>query len=480
MFTQHDTDCNKYYQCQFGSLLELNCPPGLHWNIDHCDWPQMANCDVEEVQDYDEEPHNIPSTSATTNRPSLPQVISNPVTSKPIKPIVQKPITDISSDKSEYKVVCYFTNWAWYRPGEGKYTPDDIDENLCTHVVYGFAVLNRETSTIKTHDSWADIDNRFYERVVALRAKGIHVTVAIGGWNDSLGDKYSLLVLDPVRRARFVKTVAEFIEKYNFEGLDLDWEYPVCWQVDCSSGRPAEKEGFANLVKELSEEFRPRGWLLSAAVSPSKMVIDAGYDVPTLAEYFDWIAVMTYDFHGHWDKQTGHVAPLYYVPGDTYDYFNANFTMHYWMEKGAPAKKLIMGVPLYGQSFGLVDNTKRGLNEKAYGPGEAGKFTRAAGFLAYYEICEKVNTGGYTVVRDEDGRIGPYAYKGTQWVSYDDVEDIRRKSQFIKKLGLGGGMVWALDLDDFRGRCGCGKHPLLRTMNQELRKIPGQRANDCT
>lgn len=53
------------------------------------------------------------------------------------------------------------------------------------------------------------------------------------------------------------------------------------------------------------------------------MVIDAGYEVPVLNDYFDWIAVMTYDFHGHWDKQTGHVAPLYYYPGDTYDYFNA-------------------------------------------------------------------------------------------------------------------------------------------------------------
>ena len=48
-----------------------------------------------------------------------------------------------------------------------------------------------------------------------------------------------------------------------------------------------------------------------------------GYDVPKLTQYFDWISVMTYDFHGHWDKQTGHVAPLYYYPGDTYDYFNA-------------------------------------------------------------------------------------------------------------------------------------------------------------
>lgn len=63
----------------------------------------------------------------------------------------------------------------------------------------------------------------------------------------------------------------------------------VCWQVDCTKGFPDEKEGFSQLVKELSEQFRPRGWLLSAAVSPSKMVIDAGYDVPKLANYFDWI-----------------------------------------------------------------------------------------------------------------------------------------------------------------------------------------------
>lgn len=115
----------------------------------------------------------------------------------------------------------------------------------------------------------------------------------------------------------------DFIEQWGFDGLDLDWEYPKCWQVDCNKGPDSDKAGFADLVKELSQAFRPRGWLLSAAVSPSKAVIDAGYDVPTLSRYFDWIAVMTYDFHGHWDKQTGHVAPLYHYPGDVYDYFNA-------------------------------------------------------------------------------------------------------------------------------------------------------------
>ena len=52
-----------------------------------------------------------------------------------------------------------FTNWAWYRPGAGKYIPEDIDPSLCTHVVYGFAVLDTDRLVLKPHDKWADIDN---------------------------------------------------------------------------------------------------------------------------------------------------------------------------------------------------------------------------------------------------------------------------------------------------------------------------------
>lgn len=46
-----------------------------------------------------------------------------------------------------------------------------------------------------------------------------------------------------------------------------------------------------------------------------------------------------------------------------------------------------MGMPLYGQSFSLADSSEKGLNARAYGPGEAGEFTRAGGFLAFYEVC---------------------------------------------------------------------------------------------
>ena len=63
-----------------------------------------------------------------------------------------------------------------------------------------------------------------------------------------------------------------------------------------------------------------------------------------------------------------------------------NFTMNYYIEKGADPKKMVMGMPCYGQSFGLNDASKHGLNAKSYGKGRAGKYTRAAGFLAFYEV----------------------------------------------------------------------------------------------
>lgn len=71
----------------------------------------------------------------------------------------------------------------------------------------------------------------FYKKVVEYKSKGIKVLIAIGGWNDSLGDKYSRLVNNPEAISRFVTNVIEFIEKWGFDGLDLDWEYPKCWQV---------------------------------------------------------------------------------------------------------------------------------------------------------------------------------------------------------------------------------------------------------
>lgn len=135
------------------------------------------------------------------------------------------------------------------------------------------------------------------------------------------------------------------------------------------------------------------------------------------------------------------MAPLYFHEEDDFFYFNANYTMNYWIRKGADSRKLVMGVPLYGQSFTLVNPSENGLNAPSSGGGTAGQYTRSSGFLAYYEICNNIQRDGWTVVKDPTGAMGPYAYKGNQWVSYDDVTMVRKKSELIRQLNLGGGMV---------------------------------------
>ena len=64
-----------------------------------------------------------------------------------------------------------------------------------------------------------------------MKNKGIKTLVALGGWNDSKGSKYSKMVSTKESRRKFILSALVFIEKYGFQGLDLDWEYPVCWQV---------------------------------------------------------------------------------------------------------------------------------------------------------------------------------------------------------------------------------------------------------
>ncbi|OQR73392.1 endochitinase-like, partial [Tropilaelaps mercedesae] len=142
-----------------------------------------------------------------------------------------------------------------------------------------------------------------------------------------------------------------------------------------------------------------------------------------------------------------------------------------WLEGGAPKHKLIVGIPLYGRTYTLQNAENRGLkayiNKDKHG-GLPGTYTNATGFLAYYEICSMVKPGGgWTRKFDQIGKA-PYAFKDDQWVGYEDVESIGFKVDYLREQGFGGAMVWAVDMDDFRGSCG-EKNPLLTTIETKLK-----------
>ena len=177
------------------------------------------------------------------------------------------------------------------------------------------------------------------------------VTIAIGGWNEG-SKKYSEMVADPARRKRFVESVVAFCQEHNFDGLDLDWEYP-----GKRGGSPDDKENFVKLIRDLKEAFRPKQLLLTAAIGAAAPTIDVAYDIPQMYKYLDYVHVMCYDYHGKWDRQTGHNAPLYARPNEKGQdlFLNVEYTLKYLIEKGAKPEKTVLGVPLYGRAFSLMN-----------------------------------------------------------------------------------------------------------------------------
>ena len=103
---------------------------------------------------------------------------------------------------------------------------------------------------VKYHVPLILLSSDFFKRITALKykpnSKVKKVFLAIGGWNDSKDSKYSDLVMSAKKRKDFIDDVIPFLKRHDFDGLDLDWEYPQCWQGDCSLGRQGEKDRFAD------------------------------------------------------------------------------------------------------------------------------------------------------------------------------------------------------------------------------------------
>lgn len=113
-----------------------------------------------------------------------------------------------------------------------------------------------------------------------------------------------------------------------------------------------DRKAYVDLLRELRVAFegeaktsgQPR-LLLTAAVPASFEAIAAGYDVPEISKYLDFINIMAYDFHGQWERQVGHNSPLF--PLESASGHQKKLTVDYsakeWVKQGAPKEKLLIG-----------------------------------------------------------------------------------------------------------------------------------------
>ncbi|XP_073972608.1 chitinase 6 isoform X2 [Rhodnius prolixus] len=379
-----------------------------------------------------------------------------------------------ASQAEQKRVVCYYTNWSVYRPGTAKFNPQNINPYLCTHLIYAFGGLDRENG-LRPYDKYQDLEQGGYAKFTGLKTynKALKTMLAIGGWNEGSA-RFSPLVADEDRRREFVKNVVKFLRVNHFDGLDLDWEYPAFRD----GGKTHDKENYAQLVQELREEFERESsktgrvrLLLTMAVPAGIEYIDKGYDIPKLNKYLDFMNILSYDYHSAFEPSVNHHSPLYSLEEESeYNYdsqLTIDATVKHYLMKGADANKLVLGIPTYGRSYTLFNEASTDLGAPADGPGDQGDATREKGYLAYYEICSKVKDG-WTVVHPKNTAMGPYAYKGNQWVGYDDENIVRRKSQYVNEKHLGGIMIWSIDNDDFRGNCHQRAYPLIEAAKEAM------------
>lgn len=108
--------------------------------------------------------------------------------------------------------------------------------------------------------------------------------------------------------------------------------------------------------------------------------------------YLDFINLMAYDFHGKWERETGHNAPLYSSSLDSewQKQLSVDNAATMWVKLGAPKEKLIIGMPTYGRSFTLSNSANFRVHSPANGGGKAGEYTKESGFLAYYEVLSNL------------------------------------------------------------------------------------------
>lgn len=357
-----------------------------------------------------------------------------------------------------YKLIAYYPSWGFYLNEPLSKQP----VSQLTHINYAFA--NVKDGQVVLGEPDADIQN--FKQLKLLKAANpkLRALISVGGWTWS--GQFSDAALTSASRQKFAASGVKFMKQYGFDGVDIDWEYPVQGGLTGNKERPEDKRNFTLLLQEIrnqlnaAEKSDGRDYLLTIAGGAfpgySKNV-----EISAVAQAVDWINLMTYDYHGPWDDSSNHNAPLY---ADSKDPSRANAgnnidaVVDQYLKSGVPADKLVLGVPFYGRSWTSCGPANQGLYQDCNGP------TRK--MYSYEQIKEQdwINANGFARYWNSEAKA-PYLYKKTTgtFVSYEDAESIGYKTSYLKSRGLGGAMIWEITQDD-------DNHTLLNKLAGDLNK----------
>jgi chitinase len=341
---------------------------------------------------------------------------------------------------------------------ENTYPIEAMPAGLLTHVFYAFATIV---------DGRLRLPPRAYAHLEAFAAvKRAHpdlkVVLSIGGWG---AGGFSDAALTPQSRAAFVDDSLEL--GAGFDGVDLDWEFPVSGGPTELTARPEDRRNATLLARALRDQLGP-GRLLSAAL-PAGRLQSAGrydpahsYELAALAEVLDFVNLMTYDFGTGFSPIATFNAPLVEVPDDPLEadlrrWNNVTGAVSFYEHHGIPRDKLVLGVPFYGRGFRVAAaGEQAGLFQRQVGTVQVGDWRDIARDLLPDPAWQRHR---HPVART------PWLYHpdtGT-FVSYEDAESIEERAAFAARHRLRGVFTWQLAGDD-------DEHTLLAAMTRPFQR----------
>jgi chitinase len=321
------------------------------------------------------------------------------------------------------------------------------------------------TSVDGVADVWNQPLKGNFNQLKKLKARhpGLTVLLSIGGWTYST--LFSDVALTDASRQAFVASCIDLFIKGNlpqgldgdpaggpgsaagvFDGIDIDWEWPGSAGNAGNHVRPEDRHDLTLLLAEFRRQLDAYGsqtgrhYLLSAFLPADPAKISAGIETSAVFGTLDWATVQGYDFHGAWEPTTNHQAQLYAPAADpSPQKFSGDLAIRTYQGQGAPAAKMLLGIPYYGRGWTGVPNTNNGL----YQSGTAAPGTFEAGIEDYKKL--KALAGSRFL---DSSSAAMWFYDGSTFWSYDDERVIALKTGYVRSKGLGGAMVWELDGDD--------------------------------
>ncbi|CAI5992628.1 unnamed protein product [Closterium sp. NIES-65] len=316
------------------------------------------------------------------------------------------------SIRSPIRRMAYFVNWAGMDPSL-------IPAASLTHVFYAFASIDASTYQVVPSNPAVDVTEGLYLRFnSALKDTNpaIKTLLSIGGYSAGT-TAFVNAASSPSSRSAFIQSAIILARSYNFDGLDLDWEFPT---GNAALFSALVTDFRAAIESEAASSGNPM-LLLSAAVSAYEPTIAESYDVPTLNSALDFVNVMTYDLHGSWELITGMHTALEDLSNPQLSLKGA---MAAWVSRGLAPSKAMLGLAMYGRTWTLASTSSTGVGAAATGPGQPGSISQEAGVLFYREIDELVTSGGYTATLDAPTSSMWYdEWKGEREYDKDDDDD---------------------------------------------------------